>query len=66
MIPIDAIFSPVQRVRFRTEDTRVGQRTNYDRLVLDIWSDGTVSPEMSAGGSCEDPSQAPQPLCAVR
>ena len=47
VIPIDAIFSPVQRVRFRTEDTRVGQRTNYDRLVLDIWSDGTVSPEMS-------------------
>lgn len=47
IIPIDAIFSPVQRVRFRTEDTRVGQRTNYDRLVIDIWSDGTVSPEMS-------------------
>jgi DNA-directed RNA polymerase subunit alpha len=46
-IPIDAIFSPVQRVRFRTEDTRVGQRTNYDRLLLDIWTDGTVSPEMS-------------------
>ena len=46
IIPIDAIFSPVQRVRFRTEDTRVGQRTNYDRLVLDLWSDGTVSPEM--------------------
>ena len=47
VIPIDAIFSPVQRVRFRTEDTRVGQRTNYDRLVIDIWSDSTVSPEMS-------------------
>lgn len=47
VIPIDAIFSPVQRVRFRTEDTRVGQRTNYDRLVIDIWSDGTVTPEMS-------------------
>ena len=46
-IPIDAIFSPVQRVRFRTEDTRVGQRTNYDRLLLDIWTDGTVTPEMS-------------------
>jgi DNA-directed RNA polymerase subunit alpha len=46
-IPIDAIFSPVQRVRFRTEDTRVGQRTNYDRLLLDIWTDSTVTPEMS-------------------
>lgn len=47
IIPVDAIFSPVQRVRFRTEDTRVGQRTNYDRLVLDLWTNGTVSPEMS-------------------
>ncbi|MGD9692238.1 MAG: DNA-directed RNA polymerase subunit alpha [Phycisphaerales bacterium] len=46
-IPMDAIFSPVQRVRFRVEDTRVGQRTNYDRLIMDIWTNGTVSPEMA-------------------
>lgn len=46
-IPVDAIFSPVQRVRFRVEDTRVGQRTNYDRLVLDVWTNGTVSPDMA-------------------
>ncbi|MDA0803578.1 MAG: DNA-directed RNA polymerase subunit alpha [Planctomycetota bacterium] len=46
-IPVDAIFSPVQRVRFRTEDTRVGQRTNYDRLVMDIWTNGSISPEMA-------------------
>ncbi len=46
-IPVDAIFSPVQRVRFRVEDTRVGQRTNYDRLVLDVWTDGTISPDMA-------------------
>ena len=46
-IPIDAVFSPVKRVRYRTEDTRVGQKTNYDRLIMDIWTDGTVSPEMS-------------------
>jgi DNA-directed RNA polymerase subunit alpha len=46
-IPIDAIFSPVQRVRFRTEDARVGQRTDYDNLILDIWTNGTVSPEMA-------------------
>ena len=45
-IPIDAVFSPVKRVRYRTEDTRVGQKTNYDRLIMDIWTDGTVSPEM--------------------
>ena len=45
-IPIDAIFSPVQRVRYRVEDTRVGQKTNYDRMIMDVWTDGTVSPEM--------------------
>jgi DNA-directed RNA polymerase subunit alpha len=46
-IPIDAVFSPVQRVRYRVEDTRVGQKTNYDKLIIDIWTDGTVSPEMA-------------------
>jgi len=46
-IPIDAIFSPVQRVRYRVESTRVGQKTNYDKLILDIWTDGTVKPDMA-------------------
>jgi len=46
-IAVDAIFSPVQRVRFRVEDTRVGQRTNYDKLIMDVWTDGTVSPDMA-------------------
>jgi len=45
VIPIDSIYSPVLRVRYRTEDMRVGQRTNYDRLILEIWTKGTVSPE---------------------
>jgi DNA-directed RNA polymerase subunit alpha len=47
VIPVDSIFSPVRRVKFRSEDTRVGQVTNYDKLVLEIWTDGTVSPEMA-------------------
>jgi DNA-directed RNA polymerase subunit alpha len=47
LIPVDSIFSPVQRVRYRTENTRVGKMTNYDRLILEIWTDGTVSPEAS-------------------
>ena len=47
LIPIDAIFSPVQRVRYKVEDTRVGQRTNYDKLILEIWTDATISPEMA-------------------
>jgi len=47
VIPLDASFSPVTRVRCGIEDTRVGQRTNYDKLTLDIWTDGTISPEMA-------------------
>jgi len=46
-IPLDAAFSPVVRVRHKVEDTRVGQRTNYDRLVLEVWTDSTVGPEMA-------------------
>lgn len=46
LIPVDSIFSPVQRVRYKVEDTRVGQRTNYDKLTLEIWTNGTVTPEM--------------------
>ena len=44
---VDAGFSPVTRVRYRTEDTRVGQKTNYDRLVLEVWTNGTITPEMA-------------------
>jgi len=47
IIPIDAMFSPIVRVRYDVEETRVGQRTNYDRLTLEIWTNGTVSPEMA-------------------
>jgi DNA-directed RNA polymerase subunit alpha len=44
-IPIDASFSPVTRVKYEIEPTRVGQRSDYDKLVLDIYTDGTISPE---------------------
>jgi DNA-directed RNA polymerase subunit alpha len=44
-IPIDALFSPVSRVNFMTENTRVGQRTDYDKLILEIWTDGRCSPD---------------------
>src|SRR4051812_36201760 len=46
-IPIDAIFSPVTRVEYHVENTRVGQRTNYDKLLLKIWTTGTLGPEMA-------------------
>jgi DNA-directed RNA polymerase subunit alpha len=48
-LPVDAIFSPIKRAHFEVESARVGQRTNYDRLVLEIWTDGTVRPEESLG-----------------
>ena len=47
VIPVDSVFSPIKRVRYSTENTRVGQRTNYDRLKLEIWTDGTISPELA-------------------
>src|SRR5215468_6089104 len=47
VIPIDASFSPVQRVEYHVENTRVGQRTNYDKLILRIWTTGTLGPEMA-------------------
>ncbi len=47
LIPVDAIYSPVQRVRYKIEDTRVGQKVNYDKLILDVWTDGTVTPDMA-------------------
>lgn len=46
-LPVDGIFSPIRRVNFDVERARVGQRTNYDKLVIEIWTDGTVRPEDS-------------------
>ena len=46
-IPVDSIYSPVHRVRYMVEATRVGKFTNYDRLVLEVWTDGTVTPEIA-------------------
>lgn len=45
VIPIDSIFTPVTKVKFSTENTRVGQRTDYDKLILDIWTNGSISPK---------------------
>lgn len=45
VIPIDALFSPVRKVNFSVESTRVGQVTNYDRLILEVWTDGTTTPD---------------------
>jgi DNA-directed RNA polymerase subunit alpha len=47
LIPLDASFSPIVRVNYRVEETRVGRLTNYDKLILEIWTDGTVDPKDS-------------------
>jgi DNA-directed RNA polymerase subunit alpha len=44
-IPVDAIFSPIKRVRYMVTNARVGQRTDYDRLTMELWTDGSVTPE---------------------
>ncbi|HUN22265.1 MAG TPA: DNA-directed RNA polymerase subunit alpha [Anaerolineales bacterium] len=50
-LPVDAIFSPVNKVNYEVERARVGQDTNYDRLVLEVWTDGTISPEQAISSS---------------
>ena len=47
IIMLDAVYSPVTRVRYEIEETRVGQKTNYDRLILEVWTDGSIDPEMA-------------------
>ena len=66
IIPIDAVYSPVTRVRYDVEATRVGQKTNYDKLTLEIWTDGSVKPELALGGSVQDSPQAPQPVRSIQ
>jgi DNA-directed RNA polymerase subunit alpha len=44
-LPVDAIFSPIKRVNWEVQAARVGQSTNYDKLILEIWTDGTIAPE---------------------
>ena len=48
-IPVDGIFSPVKRVKYSVENTRVGDRSDYDKLILEVWTDGTVSPVDAVG-----------------
>jgi len=52
LIPIDSIFSPVTRVKYAVENTRVGQRTDYDKLILEIWTDGRLTPDEALLQAC--------------
>lgn len=51
VIPIDSIFTPVRKVNYTVEDTRVGQATDFDKLVLEIWTNGTLKPEEAISGA---------------
>jgi DNA-directed RNA polymerase subunit alpha len=53
VIPIDAIFTPVEKANFTVEKTRVGQSTDYDRLIIEVWTDGTMSPEEAVSHAAE-------------
>ena len=66
IIPIDAVYSPVVRVRYEIEETRVGQKTNYDKLTMEIWTNGSIASGDGAGRSGQDSPQAPQPVRAVQ
>ena len=45
MLPVDSIYTPVRRVNFLVENTRVGQITDYDKLTLEVWTNGTIAPD---------------------
>ena len=53
VIPVDAVFTPIRKVNYRVEKTRVGQSTNFDRLVLEIWTDGTIGAVDAVGQSAD-------------
>ena len=53
VIPLDAIYSPIRRVNYKVEHTRVGQVTNYDRLSLEVWTDGTINPTDAVSSAAE-------------
>jgi DNA-directed RNA polymerase subunit alpha len=52
-IPVDAIFTPIRKVNYLVEPTRVGPRTGYEKLILDVWTDGTISPQEALSQSAE-------------
>jgi DNA-directed RNA polymerase subunit alpha len=64
-LPVDAIFSPVMRVGYDVEKTRVGQDADYDRLIIEIWTDGTVRPEESLASAASIMMQHLRPLAGV-
>jgi DNA-directed RNA polymerase subunit alpha len=64
-LPVDAIFSPIRRVGYEVEKTRVGQDADYDRIVMQIWTDGTIRPEDALAQSAQIMMQYLRPVAGV-
>ena len=64
-LPVDSIFSPIRRVGYEVEKTRVGQAADYDRIVMQIWTDGTIRPEEALARSAQIAMQYLHPIAGV-
>jgi DNA-directed RNA polymerase subunit alpha len=64
-LPVDAIFSPIRRVSYEVEKTRVGQNADYDRVIMEVWTDGTIKPEEALAQSAQILIQHLRPLAGV-
>ena len=64
-LPVDAIFSPIRRVSYEVEKTRVGQVADFDRVIMEVWTDGTVKPEEALAQSAQILIQHLRPLAGV-
>lgn len=64
-LPVDAIFSPIRRVGYEVEKTRVGQAADYDRVVIEIWTDGSIKPEDALAQSAQIMMQYLRPIAGV-
>ncbi len=64
-LPVDAIFSPIRRVSYNVEKTRVGQSADYDRILMEIWTDGVVKPEEALSDAAKIMMQHLMPLAGV-
>jgi len=64
-LPVDAIFSPIRRVGYEVQKTRVGQNADYDRVIMQIWTDGTIKPEEALAQSAQIMAQYLRPIAGV-
>jgi DNA-directed RNA polymerase subunit alpha len=64
-LPVDSLYSPIQRVSYEVEKTRVGQMADYDRIIMEIWTDGTLKPEEALAQSAQIMVQHLRPLAGI-